>query len=59
MEHTGFWSVVPIAFAIACAVITCQVILALFLGVFVGVFTIEGGRPLAVLTRLIRDYLVV
>ena len=54
-----FWSNVPIVVAIACAVVTHQVILALFLGVYVGVLTIEGGRPLAALTSLIRDYLVV
>ena len=59
MEHAGFWSIVPIVVAIACAVVTRQVILALFLGVYVGVLTIEGGRPLAALTSLIRDYLVV
>ena len=43
MEHTGFWSIVPIVVAIACAVVTRQVILALFLGSYVGVLTIEGG----------------
>ena len=36
MEHTGFWSIVPIVVAIACAVVTRQVILALFLGSYVG-----------------------
>ncbi len=43
MEHTGFWSIVPIVVAIACAVVTRQVILALFLGVYVGVLTVRGG----------------
>jgi len=59
MDHTGVWSILPIVVAIACAVVTRQVILALFLGVYVGVLTIEGGHPLAALTSLIRDYLVV
>ena len=57
MDHTGVWSILPIVVAIACAVVTRQVILALFLGVYVGVLTIEGGHPLAALTSLIRDYL--
>lgn len=59
MGHTGLWSILPIVVAIVCAVVTRQVILALFLGVYVGVLTIEGGHPLAALTSLIRDYLVV
>ena len=57
MDHTGVWLILPIVVAIACAVVTLQVILALFLGVYVGVLTIEGGHPLAALTSLIRDYL--
>ncbi len=59
MGHTGLWSILTMMVAIACAVVTRQVILALFLGVYVGVLTVEGGHLLAALTSLIRDYLVV
>jgi len=58
-EHLGFWSILPILVAIACAVVTRKVILALFLGVYVGVLTLERGNPIAATTTLIRDYLVV
>lgn len=59
MEHLGFWSILPILVAIACAVVTRKVILALFLGVYVGVLTLERGNPVAATTSMIRDYLVV
>ncbi|GMR22264.1 MAG: Na+/H+ antiporter NhaC family protein [Acidobacteriota bacterium] len=58
-EHLGFWSILPILLAIACAVVTRKVILALFLGVYVGVLTLERGNPIAATTSMIRDYLVV
>ncbi len=59
MEHLGFWSILPVLLAIACAVVTRKVILALFLGVYVGVLTLERGNPVTATTSLIRDYLVV
>ena len=58
-EHLGFWSILPVLLAIACAVVTRKVILALFLGVYVGVLTLERGNPVTATTSLIRDYLVV
>jgi len=59
MEHASFWSILPILLAIVLAVSTRKVILALFFGVYVGVLTVERGHPLAALTSLVRDYLVV
>ena len=58
-EHLGFWSILPVLLAIACAVVTRKVILALFLGVYIGVLTLERGNPITAATSLIRDYLVV
>ena len=58
-EHLGFWSILPVLLAIACAVVTRKVILALFLGVYVGVLTLERGNPITAATSLIRDYLLV
>jgi Na+/H+ antiporter NhaC len=55
----GLWSLLPVVVAIAVAVWTRKVILALFLGVFVGVLTLARGNPIAATSSLIRDYLVV
>ena len=41
MEHLGFWSILPVLLAIACAVVTRNVILALFLGVYALVLAAE------------------
>lgn len=55
----GLLSLLPVVVAIAVAVWTRKVILALFLGVFVGALVLSGGNPIAATSSLIRDYLVV
>lgn len=57
--HWGLLSLLPVLIAIAAAIWSRKVILALFLGVFVGILTLEHGNPVAATTSLIRDYLVV
>ena len=42
-EHLGFWSILPVLLAIASAVVTRKVILALFLGVYGGVLSSTGA----------------
>lgn len=59
MDHHGFLSLLPVLLAIAAAIWSRKVILALFLGVFIGVLILERGNPVAATTSLIRDYLVV
>ncbi len=47
----GWWSLVPPAAAIILALVTRQVLLALFVGIYIGVLVVEGWHPLVAFLR--------
>ncbi|PIC64569.1 sodium:proton exchanger [Sporosarcina sp. P13] len=57
MEHMGILSLVPPLVAVILAIISKNVIIALFSGVFIGVLLLVGGNPLTATTTAIGDYL--
>ena len=57
MDHMGILSLVPPLVAVILAIISKNVIIALFSGVFIGVLLLVGGNPLTATTTTIGDYL--
>lgn len=57
MEHMGLVSLVPPLVAVVLAIVSKNVIIALFSGVFAGVLLLVGGNPLTATTGVIGDYL--
>lgn len=57
MEHMGVWSLVPLILAIILAIVTKNIIVALFSGLFVGVLILVGGRPLEATTETIGNFI--
>ncbi|KXH86097.1 Na+/H+ antiporter NhaC family protein [Sporosarcina sp. HYO08] len=57
MEHMGFLSLIPPLVAVILAIVSKNVVIALFSGVFAGVLFLVGGNPLAATTGTIGDYL--
>ncbi|ARK21165.1 sodium:proton exchanger [Sporosarcina sp. P26b] len=57
MDHMGILSLLPPLVAVILAIISKNVIIALFSGVFIGVLLLVGGNPLTATTSTIGDYL--
>ncbi|PIC76373.1 sodium:proton exchanger [Sporosarcina sp. P19] len=57
MDHMGILSLIPPVVAVVLAIISKNVIIALFSGVFIGVLLIVGGNPLTATTSTIGEYL--
>jgi Na+/H+ antiporter NhaC len=57
MESYGFLSVIPPITAIIVAIITRNVLVALFIGIFTGVTIIYDWNPILALPAMIKDYL--
>lgn len=57
MDHMGIFSLIPPLVAVVLAIISKNVIIALFSGVFIGVLLLVGGNPLTATTSTIGDYL--
>jgi Na+/H+ antiporter NhaC len=58
MEPSGPFSLAPVLLAITVALLTRQVVPALFAGVFLGVLMLSRFHPLGAATSLVTDYLV-
>lgn len=58
MPDYGPLSLVPVMLTIALALVTRQVVTALFIGAFTGVLLLVGGQPLTAATIMVSDYLV-
>lgn len=58
MEHHGPISLIPVVLTIGLALLTRQVVTALFIGAFSGVLLLAGGNPLAAATTMVSGYLV-
>ena len=57
MDHMGILSLIPPLVAVILAIISKNVIIALFSGVFIGVLLLVGGNPLTATTTTIGEYL--
>ncbi|ARJ38499.1 sodium:proton exchanger [Sporosarcina ureae] len=57
MDHMGILSLIPPIVAVVLAIISKNVIIALFSGVFIGVLLLVGGNPLTATTSTIGDYI--
>ncbi|MEG1584173.1 MAG: Na+/H+ antiporter NhaC family protein, partial [Anaerovorax sp.] len=57
MFDMAFWSIVPALLTIALAIITKEVLLAMFIGVFTGCMFIENLNPLYALAKMVEIFL--